>query len=55
MLLAAKASSEDGPRYFEILQMSKTKIEEWFQAMEIELAGLLSKQTFTVINRDSVP
>jgi hypothetical protein len=53
--LAAKATSVDSPTYREILTMGEEEREKWFIAMEAELTALLEKETFTVIDRSSVP
>jgi hypothetical protein len=50
MMLSAKSSSTDEPRYFEILRLPLNELEEWFVAMEDELDGLGSKETYTIID-----
>ena len=53
--LAAKASSEDTPTLREIQRMSPAEIDLWYEAMDVELEALRSKDTMTEINRADVP
>jgi hypothetical protein len=52
MTLAAKASSIDEPRYFEMIRLPDDEIEDWFQAMESESDGLASKNTYSILDRN---
>jgi hypothetical protein len=53
--LAAKASSADTPTLREIQQMTPAKIEQWYDAMDVELQALRDKKTMTEVNRCDVP
>jgi hypothetical protein len=53
--LAAKATSVDSPAYRKILTIGEDEGDKWFIAMEAELTALLEKETFTFIDRSTVP
>jgi hypothetical protein len=55
MTLAAKASSADEPRYFELFRLSSGLLEEWFVSMEVELDCLAEKNTYSIIDQTQVP
>ena len=53
--LGAKASSADTPTLREIQRLPPKEIEEWYDAMDVELDALRQKNTMIEINRSDVP
>ena len=53
--LAAKASSADTPTLREIQRLNPQEIDQWYEAMDIELEALRNKSTMSEIFRRDVP
>jgi Reverse transcriptase (RNA-dependent DNA polymerase) len=55
LAFAAKASSLDSPTLLEIQNMPSSEIDQWYEAMDIEIAALHNKKTMIEIPRSQVP
>jgi hypothetical protein len=55
LAFAAKASSVDSPTLREIQNMPSPEIDQWYEAIDLELEALQNKQTMIEIKRSQVP